>query len=121
MYPDSSIVMKVFEYGYHHAVTTRDGRDVLHFPAPMVVYLYQADKLPKHHELTIYFGEDPVPYVYRIPTYDYLEKTLDKVNRMQLIVLIPFQLLRLRKTIEKKRTPENLRALKYLIQNDIIL
>lgn len=120
MYPDSSIVMRVFEYGYHHAVTAQNGGDTLHFPAPMIVYLYQADKLPEQHELTIYFGDDPAPYVYRVPVYDYLEKTRDAVSRMKLVVLIPFQLLRLRKAIEKKRTPENLKALKDLIQNDII-
>ena len=37
-----------------------------------------------------------------------------------MIILIPFALLRLRKTIEKERTPENLVALQKLIQNDII-
>ena len=120
MYPDSSIVMRVFEYGYHHAVMAQNGGDTLHFPAPMIVYLYQANKLPEQHELTIYFGDDPAPYVYRVPVYDYLEKTRDAVSRMKLVVLIPFQLLRLRKAIEKKRTPENLKALKDLIQNDII-
>lgn len=45
---------------------------------------------------------------------------LDELNRRKLIVLIPFQLLRLRKAIEKERTPENLEQLKYLIQHDII-
>lgn len=37
-----------------------------------------------------------------------------------MIILIPFELLKLRKAIEKARTPENLEALKNMIQNDII-
>lgn len=37
-----------------------------------------------------------------------------------MIILIPFQLLKLRKLLEKERSDENLEKLKYLIQNDII-
>lgn len=37
-----------------------------------------------------------------------------------MIILIPFELLKLRRIIEKKRTPETLDALKHLIFHDII-
>lgn len=37
-----------------------------------------------------------------------------------MIILIPFQLLKLRKLLKKDRSEENLNALKNLIQNDII-
>ena len=37
-----------------------------------------------------------------------------------MIILIPFQLLKLRKLLEKERSDENLEKLKFLIQNDII-
>ena len=37
-----------------------------------------------------------------------------------MVILIPFYLLKLRKSIETARTPENLEALKSLILNDII-
>ena len=37
-----------------------------------------------------------------------------------MIILIPFQLLKLRDLLAKKRSPSNLEALKNLIQNDII-
>ena len=37
-----------------------------------------------------------------------------------MVILIPFQLLKLRKLLEKDRSEENLDALKNLIQNDII-
>ena len=38
----------------------------------------------------------------------------------KMIILIPFELLRLREIMKKERTPENLELLKNLIQNDII-
>lgn len=37
-----------------------------------------------------------------------------------MVILIPFALLKLRKILKKARSPENLTALKKLIQNDII-
>ena len=37
-----------------------------------------------------------------------------------MIILIPFELLKLRKAIEKARTPENLCALQHLISHDIL-
>ena len=119
MYPDQEIVMRVFEYGYHHAVTNRQGKDILLFPSPKILYLYEDGNAPEYHELTIYFG-DQGQFVYRVPTFSYLKMNLDELNRRKLIVLIPFQLLRLRKAIEKERAPENLEQLKYLIQHDII-
>ena len=119
MYPDQEIVMRVFEYGYHHAVTNRQGKDILLFPSPKILYLYEDGNAPDYHELTIYFG-DQGQFVYRVPTFSYLKMNLDELNRRKLIVLIPFQLLRLRKAIEKERAPENLEQLKYLIQHDII-
>ena len=119
MYPDQEIVMRVFEYGYHHAVTNRQGKDILLFPSPKILYLYEDGNAPDYHELTIYFG-DQGQFEYRVPTFSYLKMNLDELNRRKLIVLIPFQLLRLRKAIEKERAPENLEQLKYLIQHDII-
>jgi len=45
---------------------------------------------------------------------------MEELEKRKLIVLLPFQLLRLRKAIEKARTPENITALKKLICHDII-
>ncbi len=119
MYPDSKIVMRVFEYGYRHADRTRGAGERLYFPKPMVVYLYEGEKGPDTLELIIDFGEQG-EFLYRVPVFRYLEADYEEMRKKQLIVLIPFQLLRLRKEIEKKRTPENLEALKALVKNDII-
>ena len=57
---------------------------------------------------------------YSVPTFKFLEKSLEEINSKKLIILIPFQLLKLKDRIEKSRSKEDLDALKNLIQNDII-
>lgn len=111
--------MRVFEYGYHHAIQNRNGNDTLLFPSPKILYLYETGNAPAYHELTIHFGEQ-VTFLYQVPTFRYLKMPLEELNARKLIVLIPFQLLRLRKAIEKERTPKNIEELKYLIHHDII-
>ena len=119
MYPDEEIVLRVFEYGYRHALVNRDGREVLKFPNPKILYLYEDGGVPDYQELLVDFGEQGV-FRYRVSTCRYLQMSMEELKRRKLIVLIPFQLLRLRKEIEKERTPENLEKLKELIQYDII-
>ena len=119
MYPDNEIALRVFEYGYRHALVNRDGKDVLIFPNPKIVYLFEDGDAPDCHELTIRFGEQG-EFVYRVPTLKYQKMPVEELNRLGLIVLIPFQLLRLCKAIEKERTPENLEALKNLVTHDIL-
>ena len=57
---------------------------------------------------------------YQVTNFNFLQNTTEELNQKKMIILIPFALLRLRKAIEKKRSPENLLALQKLIQNDII-
>lgn len=119
MTKDEGIVMRVIEYGFGHALKNRREAQVLRFPAPLVLYLYENGDIPLIQELTIDFG-DQGSFCYQVPTVNYLSMTVEELNQKKLIVLIPFQLLRLRKEIERARTPENLEALKNLVQHDII-
>lgn len=119
MYADKEIVMRVFEYGYRHALVNRDGQEVLQFPGLIILYLYEDGNAPDLQELHINFGEQG-EFVYQVLTFKYLKISLEELKRRQLIVLLPFQLLRLRKAIEKERTTENMEALKELIGHDII-
>ena len=116
---DQEIVLRVFEYGYRHALTRRGTEMVLEFPEPMVLYLYDQGKKDREEELLIDFGAQG-QFRYKVPVFRYLSIPIEELNRRKLIVLIPFQLLRLRREIEKKRTPENIAALKSLISHDII-
>lgn len=119
MYPDEDIVLRVFEYGFGNALVNRDGKEILVFPKPKILYLYEDGGVPDIQELTIDFGMGEL-YTYRVPVVKYLKMDMEEVNRKKLIVLLPFQLLRLRKAIEKERTEENMEQLKNLICHDII-
>jgi len=119
MYEDKEIILRVFEYGYRHALTVRKDMRILRFPNPQILYLYEEGNAPDIEELVIDFGEQG-QFTYRVPAFKYLKMSQEELEQRQLILLIPFQLLRLRKTIEKKRTPENMEALKELITHDIL-
>ena len=59
-------------------------------------------------------------FIYEVSTFNFMDTTLEELNRRKLVILIPFQLLKLRKLLEKDRSSENLTALQNLIQNDIL-
>lgn len=119
MTKEGDIIWRMFDYGYHAAVRNLDASGMLRFPEPRIIYLYEHERAPDVYQLTIDFGSQGT-FLYQVSTFKYLDKSLEELNRKKLIVLIPFQLLRLRKAIEKERTLENLDALKNLITHDII-
>ncbi len=119
MYPDTRIVMRVFEYSFHHAQKHQSDVEVLQFPEPMVLYLFEDGSASDQLHMTIDFGSQGT-FDYRVPAFRYLRMSREELERRKLIVLIPFQLLRLRRAIAKERSPENLKALKVLVSNDII-
>lgn len=55
MYPDGEIVLRMFEYGYRHALTVRGEPDkyTLCFPEPCILYLYEERNAPDYQEITI--------------------------------------------------------------------
>lgn len=117
---DEEIILRVFEYGFGHAIKNRDKDTyVLRFPEPRVIYLCEAERSPDHLKLLILFGEQE-SYEYRVPVVKFQEMPLEELKQKKLIALLPFQILRLRKEIEKERTPQNMQALKHLIFHDII-
>ncbi len=119
MTKDGEMILRMLEYGLHHAVKSREGIDVLEFPEPVIVYLYD-ENLPEEYKICIRFGTQG-EYIYKVPVFRYLKRTGEsEKTRDELIVLLPFQLLRLRRAIEKKRTKENREALQKIITNDIV-
>lgn len=119
---DSDIIFRVFEYGYSHANRNRTiGRDfcALRFPEPKIIYLYSREPVPDQYTLHLDFGSQGT-FLYTVPTIKFLETTVEELNRKKMIILIPFELLKLRDAMKKERSPENLEALKNMIQHDII-
>ncbi len=56
----------------------------------------------------------------RISVFKLLEHTAEELSSRKMVILIPFMILKLRDSIKKKRTPENMEALRMLILDDII-
>lgn len=119
---DENIIFRVFDYGYSHA--KRNFQDEFHsytlqFPEPKIIYLYAESDIPDTYILTLDFGTQG-SFEYKVPTMNYQKITTEELNQKKMIILIPFSLLKLRNTLEKERSPENLVRLQTLIQNDII-
>ena len=138
MTEDEDIIFRVFDYGYGHAdrnrryavnmLTDEDGYIEensiesgceLLFPEPKIIYLYSSAKAPDEYYLRLNFGSQGY-FLYKVSTFKFLETSLEELNNRKMIILIPFQLLKLRALMKKERSEENLKALQYLIEHDII-
>ena len=99
----NDIVVRVFEYGFHHALEShRDGSLCLEFPEPVVIYLCDRDDIPPEDVLHIHFqGLGSIDY--RVRNIVYLRQSSAEILQKKLIVLIPFQVLRLRSLLFDRR------------------
>ncbi|MBE5927277.1 MAG: hypothetical protein E7270_09980 [Lachnospiraceae bacterium] len=119
MYTDDDIVMRVFNYSYGHSVQYRKYEEELVFPVPKIIYFGDAKNVPDTYKLVLNFKEQG-KFEYKVKTFKYQEHSIEEINNMKLIILIPFELLKLRELLKKERTEENLNALKNLVRKDII-
>lgn len=122
MTEQEDIIFRIFDYGYAHALRTiaKDiSSSTLHFPEPKIIYLYTKSPAPDDYDLLLDFGSQGT-FHYHVSTFKYLEISPEELTRRKMIILIPFELLKFRDAMKKERSPENLEALKNLIQNDII-
>lgn len=119
MYEDEEIEFRVFDYSYGHALKSRNDADVLRFPEPRIIYLYNHKNIPDTKEILLDFGTQGT-FTYRVPVFKLLEHTTEELSNKNMVILIPFMMLKLRGSIRKKRTPENMKALQTLVLDDII-
>lgn len=124
---DNTIVFRVFEYGFHHANRERmieDGRYILPFPKPIVIYLYYEGNVPDEYELVLEFEEGKEGYSYKVPVMKLQDTSVEELNERKMIILVPFHILKLRKMIKDRKgnplTEEDLSELKRIIHCDII-
>ena len=116
------IVFRVFEYGYRHAEMNRiqiTGACIPPFPEPRIIYLSSNGNTPDRYTVQLDFGTQG-SFDYTVSAFKYLDTAITELNEKKMVILIPFQLLKFRELMKQKRSPENLRALKSLIKNDII-
>ncbi len=119
---DSDIVFRVFDYGFQHANREHVSQDkfyLLRFPEPKIIYLYSESEIPEKYTLRLDFGSQG-HFTYEVSTFNFLSTSLEELNRKKLIILIPFQLLKLRKLLSKTRTPEAVKQLQNLVEYDIL-
>lgn len=119
MYEDEEIELRVLDYGYKHALKLGRGSNVLHFPEPQIIYLCNSKHISNTTTLILNFAPQG-SFHYEIPVYNLLEHTPEELSQHKMIILIPFIILKLKDNIRKKRTPENMEALRTLILDDII-
>lgn len=93
--------------------------DTLRFAQPIVIYLNAVKGIPEESTLLLEF-EGQGTFSYKVKNYVYLNHDITDLNRNKMVLLIPFQLLRLRDAHSFTPTKENLAALKRLVENDII-
>lgn len=107
MYGDEQIVLRMFEYGYHHSMKSRRFEDTIIFPEPIMIYL--ADDYANIQDFYLLHVEfkGQGEFLYKVPVLKYLEKEIKDLSRMNMVILIPFMLLKLRKSFKKERSEEN--------------
>ena len=108
MEEDETIILRVFDYGYGHAgrnATKKDGVYRLEFPEPKIIYLYSAKNVPDEYCMELIFGTQGT-FLYRVPVCKFQEISTRELNDRKMVILIPFMLLKVRKILEKERSPE---------------
>ncbi len=93
------IVLRVFEYGFLHAMASRDDPYTLRFPEAAVIYLNRKNDIRKEKPLHISFGSQG-SFDYQVKNFVYLKHTVNELDQMGMSILIPFQALRLRRLLE---------------------
>jgi hypothetical protein len=122
MTEDDTIIFRMFDYGYAHANRTRiaeENRMILPFPEPKIIYLYSEKAVPEEYILELDFGKQGT-FDYHVSTMEFMRMSVEELNQKGMVILIPFELLKLRQLLKKSRSRENIVALKELLRNDII-
>lgn len=98
MTKQNAIILRVFEYGFQRAMWHRENDCVLHFPKPVVIYLENGIDVPEKSTLTLDFGSQG-NFTYQVKNFIYQEHAIDELNQKKMVVLILFQLLKVREIV----------------------
>lgn len=109
MTEDEDIIFRVFDYGYAHSRRNSSknvSSGILRFPEPKIIYLYTKSPAPDYYDLILDFGTQGT-FLYQVSTFKYLETSPEELTRRKMIILILFELLKLR-DIMKKNAPRKI-------------
>jgi hypothetical protein len=105
---DSEMVIRMVEYGL---ATSRffkeeiDGILTVYFPREVVIYLESNSKTPEVERVRLVFP-DGSEHLYTLPTLKLPELSLEEIEEKGLFILLPFEVLRLRKAVVRAKTSE---------------
>lgn len=120
IYQDDNIIFRMFDYGYHHALrTTASQKDRIIFPEPAIIYLAEGKPLPDTYTLDVVFGQQGI-FTYTVPVCIFISLTPEEIEKKNMVMLLPFYILKLRRTMKENRSPQTLEQLKKLIFDDIL-
>ena len=129
---NSTIVLRIFEYGLRDALrhrVTEDGKTKLKFPQPIIILLEHNSKSPDEVTLTLDFGASgEIDFV--VPTMKFLDYSIEELDKKRMVILLPLYLLKFRKQVEKSKglkkkgdseaLRRDARAVKDMIENGIL-
>lgn len=124
MYHDKTIIMRVFEYGFYHALETREDNYTLQFPEPVVIYFCNETNVPETSSIRIVLS-DQQEFTYTVKNFVYLRHNLEDLNRKKMIIFIPFQMVRVRDRLMPDGkicllSENDVQELKNFIKSDIL-
>jgi hypothetical protein len=118
---DNTIVLRVFEYGFHDAVrhqSTQGNRIKLSFPTPIIIFLEHTATTPSEVILELDFGESGT-FDYPVKAMKFLTYSVDELCAKNMIILLPLYLLKLRREVDnaKKRKRQRESTLRQLAKD----
>lgn len=96
---DTTMAVRMIEYDFYIAAehSEKEGRKyLLRFPRSCVLYLRNSQATPDHLEAEVIFPDD-TSHLYRIPTIKMGNYTKDKIFEKNLLLLLPFYIMRYEK------------------------
>jgi predicted transposase/invertase (TIGR01784 family) len=108
IHENDRMVLRVFEYGFAEAVRTKtvsdDGRKItLKFPSTRIIYWEAAKDAPDEVILSQEYP-DGGHYNYKVKVFNFLEHGIEELERQKLAILLPFYVLKLRRSTVWART-----------------
>ncbi len=140
---DDSILLRMFNYGYGHSKHNREdilddnGRRCgirLVFPRQIIIYLDSSGYVPEQYAISLIVNDNK-EISFSIPTIRFQNETLKDIVEKNMIILLPFKLLKVREKFKKaysgylmnssdedsaEKLNDVISELRYVYENDII-
>jgi predicted transposase/invertase (TIGR01784 family) len=110
---DAEMIIRVFEYAFAaglRAKTVSGNRITVNFPASRVIYLKPTGKTPDVVTLNLRFP-DGKSYDYKVKSLKLLDYSVEDLEQKNLILLLPFYVLKLEGRVRKAKTSQERRKL----------